>query len=121
MFCLACEEPIKSERNQAGKSVPPEDPLFHCANVQGVILGIGLSMLEQLFSEQVEDATASGNKRKSTLPQNTESDENDAPYYMHTNVGGKKAKNGIGYAGVVREDVCSIPLILLSFVPLINK
>ena len=63
MFCLACEEPIKSERDQTGKSVIPKDPLFHCANIQGIILGIGLSMLEQLFAEQVEDVTASGNNK----------------------------------------------------------
>ena len=98
---------MRPERDHTGKIKLPEDPLFHCSNLQGVILGIGLAMLEQLFAEQVDDAAVPGSKRKSTNTKSTEGDEDDHPYYMGV-IKGKKSKNGIGYAGAYREDVSSL-------------
>ena len=85
MFCLACGEPVKPVRDQMGKLTLAENPLFHCANLQGVILGVGLAMLEQLFAEQVDDAAIPGNKRKSlTDTQTVDADDEDQIIYMLT-------------------------------------
>lgn len=99
-----------------------ENPLFHCSNLQGVILGVGLGMLEQLFSEQIRDV---GVPRSITENKNTKKrkvgpagtinplldidDDEDDVYY---GAKGKKAKGGIGYAGNVREDVSTFPWIM---------
>lgn len=113
MFCYACGEPVRPERDHIGRLTLPDNPLFHCANLQGVILGVGLSMLEQLFAERVDDATIPGSKRKPVSQQRTEGDEDDHPYYMASFKAfkGKKSKNGIGYAGQIQEDVRSIVLL----------
>jgi hypothetical protein len=54
-FCFACGEPVTGEKVQRPAAATDDDPLFHCSNLQGVILGIGLSMLEQMFSEQSQE------------------------------------------------------------------
>ncbi|KAH8105029.1 hypothetical protein DFH11DRAFT_1645277 [Phellopilus nigrolimitatus] len=110
-FCFACGEPVTAERDHTGRLTLDENPLFHCANMQGVILGVGLSMLEQMFAEQVSHASGSegsGNskKRKAQTPttaQTADPDDDDEDYYA-TVTKGKKVKGGIGYAGNLRED-----------------
>lgn len=105
-FCHACGEridPTKSEK-------PGYDPLLHCPDLQGVILGMGLAMLEHLYNQEaVVDDSKSTKKRKSTplstagTPSaGTEDDEDD---YQPNPRGGKKAKGGTGYAGNAKEDV----------------
>ena len=55
-FCFACGEPINGPRS-------PNDPdLFHCSNLQGIILGVGLAMLEQLCHDQVQNPLGPKNK-----------------------------------------------------------
>lgn len=90
----------------------PGDPLFHCADIQGVILGVGLSTLEQMFSEQSQDSNAAqdsktrNSKRRKTgklLPK--DDDDDDDNYYNISGPGGKRAKGGVGYAGDQKEDV----------------
>lgn len=102
-FCFACGESM-SEAEQSDA-----DCLFHCSNLQGVILGVGLAMLEQSFMDEASSSSsgtpikpAAGQRRKasgSPLPHGTVALED--PYAGN----GKKAKLGIGYAGDVREDV----------------
>jgi hypothetical protein len=86
--------------------------LFHCADIQGVILGVGLSTLEQMFSEQSQDSNAAqdsktrNSKRRKTgklLPK--DDDDDDDNYYNISGPSGKRAKGGVGYAGDQKEDV----------------
>jgi len=57
-FCLACGEFVHPETRPSAASKTNSDaparnhPLFHCSNLQGVILGIGLFMVDRLFDEQ---------------------------------------------------------------------
>lgn len=108
--CLACGEPVSVDHEKHVST--REDPLFHCSNLQGVILGVGLTMLEQLFNEQnhdqfdITDSSIRNNKRRKTDGTVLDVDDEDALYYL--NVPGKKAKGGTGYAGDVTEDVSLI-------------
>ncbi|KDQ64475.1 hypothetical protein JAAARDRAFT_28107 [Jaapia argillacea MUCL 33604] len=112
-FCLACGESINAETSKR-PSVLDDDPLFHCSNLQGVILGIGLSMIEELYSEQTrhtpveQDYSVRNAKRRKVDSQPTvgaipDGDDDDDVYYASA-VKGKKNKSGIGYAGDMRED-----------------
>lgn len=105
-FCQACGErvdPAKAEK-------PGYDPLLHCPDLQGVILGMGLAMLEHLYNQEaVVDESKSTKKRKSTPLSATPSagTEDDDDDYQPNPRGGKKAKGGTGYAGNAKEDVRS--------------
>ncbi|KII94754.1 hypothetical protein PLICRDRAFT_47766 [Plicaturopsis crispa FD-325 SS-3] len=111
-FCFACGEPISEDKVRRPTAASDDDPLFHCSNLQGVILGIGLSMVESLFAERAQDmsddsseAPRTSKKRKmASVPKPPISTiEDDDDYYPTTT--GKKAKSGgIGYAGDQRED-----------------
>jgi hypothetical protein len=81
--------------------------------LQGVILGIGLSMLEQLFSEQTQEQTqdyleSKDHRARSFKRRKTEAtpdiDDDDTVYYA--SVQGGKKRGGTGYAGDQKEDVC---------------
>ncbi|KAJ7129714.1 hypothetical protein C8R44DRAFT_777474 [Mycena epipterygia] len=111
-FCFACGEPI-TEKVQRPGAAAPGDPLFHCADIQGVILGVGLSMLEQMFSEQSQDSSAAqdhkarNNKRRKTgklQSKDADDDDDDEGYFQGTSPSGKRAKGGVGYAGDQKED-----------------
>lgn len=111
-FCFACGEPISADKPKRPSAASRDDPLFHCSNLQGVILGIGLFMLEQLFVEQIHDSpdgSAENEKTRTTKRRKTDSsapkepDDDDDVYY--TGVKGAKLKGGIGYAGDIKEDV----------------
>ncbi|KAJ8086580.1 hypothetical protein AAF712_002010 [Marasmius tenuissimus] len=103
-FCLACGESISSEKPSREKS---QDPLFHCSNLQGVVLGVGLYMIEQMFTEQHgelsdnKDSRARTPKRRKTEAAMDPDDEDDVYYGA---VKGKKQKGGTGYAGNQKED-----------------
>lgn len=112
-FCFACGEPINTANNRDPSS-SDDDKLFHCSNLQGVILGIGLAMLEHTFSEQRQQTSEESsqksktNKRRKTDLHSSSStpkgdDDEDDSYYMSLPVG-KKSKGGVGYAGDVKED-----------------
>jgi hypothetical protein len=113
MSCFACGEIISDDKSRRPTNGAYDD-LFHCSNLQGVILGIGLSMLEQMFFEQCQEAPdgqdpkAKNNKRRRTNPKPVDDDENDTVYYFSNP--GKKAKGGIGYAGDQREDVSTVSM-----------
>ncbi|PPQ63873.1 hypothetical protein CVT24_009499 [Panaeolus cyanescens] len=103
-LCLACGEPITP--SQEKHATTRDDPLFHCSNLQGTILGVGLTMLEQMYSNHIQenlDLSDSGvrtTKRRKTdmIP---DLDDEDV---MFRNSTGKKQKGGIGYAGDMAED-----------------
>ncbi|KAF8897511.1 hypothetical protein BD779DRAFT_1491261 [Infundibulicybe gibba] len=108
-FCLACGESISADKAKRPSAASGEDPLFHCSNLQGVILGIGLFMLESMFSDQIHGADdhnepkARNNKRRKTEPA-TPHDLEDEDGVYYASVQGKKLKGGIGYAGDHKED-----------------
>lgn len=117
-FCLACGEPFNHKRVR--RSVPSEEDidLLHCSNIQGVTLGIGLAMLEQLYHDQLNEVSSSSDEASRTskkrkvenatspvsLPQNLDYDDEDDTYPLPVGVV-KKSKGGIGYAGDMKEDV----------------
>ncbi|THH13280.1 hypothetical protein EW146_g6917 [Bondarzewia mesenterica] len=112
-FCFACGEPISLMKERAGEA--DDDDLFHCSNLQGVILGIGLAMLEQLYQDHTQnvsgnyDGQGRNNKRRKveasvtgmSVPDDGDEDDDN---YPTPSAPGKKTKIGIGYAGDVRED-----------------
>lgn len=107
-FCFACGEPITEAQSKDG------DVLFHCPNLQGVLLGVGLFTLENKYAEQyspsgLDDVSQSKNrntKRRKTGTGNSSpgSEVEDYDYGIPGQVG-KKAKGGTGYAGSQKEDV----------------
>ncbi|PFH46326.1 hypothetical protein AMATHDRAFT_70134 [Amanita thiersii Skay4041] len=104
VFCFACGEPVATDK---AKGSMEDNSLFHCSNIQGVILGVGLSMLEQYFAETV---TPINNVEEQTRKRRkTEGHEADLPVVAimlgtGAKVYSKKAKGGIGYAGEQVED-----------------
>lgn len=109
-FCLACGEPISQEKERMMSASTSNDPLFHCSNLQGVILGVGLAMLEQMFIEKNQDATDSkeqmtrNNKRRKTNGSVSHDTDEDNIHHAYGSAQGKKAKGGTGYAGDQKED-----------------
>ncbi|KAF9247104.1 hypothetical protein BU15DRAFT_38518 [Melanogaster broomeanus] len=116
-FCFACGETINSGNSNSWISASVDVSLFHCSNLQGVILGIGLAMLEMKFAEHRQQSAdelsqgapkaKSSKKRKMdahphSSTTNGDDDEDDS-YYMALPIG-KKARGGTGYAGDGRED-----------------
>jgi hypothetical protein len=108
-FCLACGEGVSADV-QGDKRVGGKNALFHCSNLQGVILGMGLYMIEQTFKEKnqvspdtrtKDDTSRTSKKRKTIL---NAGDDSDDSYYGSV-PGSKRSKGGIGYAGDAREDV----------------
>ncbi len=88
------------------------EALFHCADIQGVITGVGLTMLEQLFEKPNQDlsevennaghTTRNSKRRKIDINSSHDVDDEDIVYYANV---GKKQKVGIGYDGDAMEDV----------------
>ncbi|KAH7344763.1 hypothetical protein B0J17DRAFT_702352 [Rhizoctonia solani] len=108
VYCLACGEgvsTIPAQQRSFPGAAGSADTLFHCANLQGVILGIGLHMIEQLFQEhhRAHDDTVGGSKKRKVSPQAGSYDDDDE-YMSGELVRGKKAKAGTGYAGMGKED-----------------
>jgi len=104
-FCLACGESY-SAPDKSRPGIAAEDEIFHCANLQGVILGMGLSMVQQLFADQAKTASNSPGepekkKRKTEKVAGTYDEDED----VITPSGAQKLKGGIGYAGSRQEDV----------------
>lgn len=100
-----------------------DEAMFHCPNLQGVLLGVGLFMLERLHAEQYapstpavdssEEKSRKAKRRKTESP--TPAPEYEPPFADYSspsqvsfkNTKGKKSTvGGIGYAGDLKEDVC---------------
>ena len=97
---MACGERITANRGDTDSS----DLLFHCPDLQGVIIGVGLIMLELKFLEKFKDDSETVQKserHESTPSVNTSTDDQKI-----VSIGkGKRAKNGTGYEGSRHEDV----------------
>ncbi|KAI0832813.1 ubiquitin conjugating enzyme family protein [Trametes gibbosa] len=116
-FCLACGESSTAIHNKVSAPLDVDGSLFHCANLQGVILGIGLAMLEKAYLDDAHDVAgvksgdrSSRKKRKMealpiTTPDLNDDDYDDEDVYYPIPVQGKKPKLGTGYAGDAREDM----------------
>lgn len=118
-YCFACGEPFQDKSQRPGAGAPQD--LFHCSNLQGCLLGVGLSQLETMFVEQQQESGSkgkdgkTGKKRKVTAGTAAlSSDDFDEDYPIP---GGKRAKGGIGYAGNVQEDVRSALSFLRAIQP----
>ncbi|OXC68093.1 hypothetical protein AYX13_03304 [Cryptococcus neoformans] len=111
--CLACGERVdrpSALHSQHSKDKAPiisasgisseatQEALLHCPNLQGVILGVGLHMIEKTFS-QGRDHTSCADKGGKTPPSKKRK-TNDNPSFVK----GKGAVKGTGYAGNVQED-----------------
>ncbi|KIJ56783.1 hypothetical protein M422DRAFT_72920 [Sphaerobolus stellatus SS14] len=106
-FCLACGETISKEKIHRPNAATDDDPLFHCSNLQGVILGVGLSMLEDLFMDQSRDApklTEKNSKKRKVQETADDIGDDEDMYYAPTAGKGKKSKGGVGYDGNTKED-----------------
>ena len=108
LFCLACGEPITEAQSKG------EDVLFHCPNLQGVLLGVGLFTLENKYTEQYSPAahddasqpkSRNPKRRKTGTGTSSPASEVDDYDYGISGPVGKKAKGGTGYAGSQKEDV----------------
>ena len=115
-FCLACGEPINgpSPRSQESAKGSNDPDLFHCSNLQGVILGVGLALLEQLYHDQLQNPLGPENKVRTSKRRKTDpvintsmilDPDDDDDSYLTPPAQGKKPKVGIGYAGDQKEDV----------------
>lgn len=106
-ICLACGEPISNDQEKHAAS--RDDPLFHCSDLQGVILGVGLTMLDDAFRRQDQEVldTSEGSvrttkRRKTDQARDTEDDGSPSPFEAPRD---KRNQGGTGYAGNVAEDV----------------
>jgi hypothetical protein len=91
--------------------------LFHCANLQGVIIGMGLAIVQTHYDFQTGPSNSTPSlpaspdepeKKKRKLGSVLKGIVPSMPSALHEEdeYGGKKAKGGIGYAGTTKEDVC---------------
>ncbi|KAH8999197.1 hypothetical protein EDB92DRAFT_1832949 [Lactarius akahatsu] len=112
-FCLACGEPINGSRTSETAKGSNDYDIFHCSNLQGVILGVGLAVLEQLYHDQLQNPLGPENKVRTSKRRKTDSTINtsmildpddDDDSYLTPPAQGKKPKVGTGYAGDQKED-----------------
>ncbi|KAH7105452.1 hypothetical protein BKA62DRAFT_689728 [Auriculariales sp. MPI-PUGE-AT-0066] len=106
-FCLGCGDAIARDKIHRPGASSDDNPLFHCSNLQGVILGVGLSMLEHTYAESNSASSPPGDSDKPRVakrrklegtPEEEEDEYGSGPK-------GKKAKGGVGYAGAIKEDM----------------
>lgn len=76
-----------------------QEALLHCPNLQGVILGVGLHMIERTFSQSGYPTSSIENSGKTPPPKKRKT--NGSPPLAT----GKGAVKGTGYAGNMQEDV----------------
>ncbi|OCH94539.1 ubiquitin conjugating enzyme family protein [Obba rivulosa] len=118
-FCFACGEPANIDQNRDTSNPEQDLALFHCPNLQGVILGVGLAMLEKVFiDETTRDVPLDKAKKPRTSSKRRKvelsvllgggskhyDDDDDSDGHHSLIASKKKAKLGVGYAGDVRED-----------------
>jgi hypothetical protein len=114
VFCFACGEPINGPRIPEPTKAKDGRHLFHCSNLQGIILGVGLAMLEQLYHDQLQNPLGPENKSRTSKRRKTDpvistamilDPDDDDDTYLSPHSQGKKSRLGVGYAGDQKEDV----------------
>ena len=116
-FCFACGEPVNTQKIPIA-TTSIQDDLFHCSNLQGVILGIGLAMVEHLYQDQITNTSGSSDskgrtskRRKLEALENSsmpaDGDDDDDSYLTPPTQGRRLLayRGGTGYAGDQKEDV----------------
>jgi hypothetical protein len=115
-FCFACGETINGPKSPESTKASNGHDLFHCSNLQGIILGVGLAMLEQLYHDQLQNPLGPENKVRTSKRRKTDpiistsmilDPDDDDDGHLSPPAQGKKSKVGIGYAGDQKEDVSS--------------
>ena len=118
VFCFACGEPINYPKAPDSTKASSDRDLFHCSNLQGIILGVGLAMLEQLYHDQLQNPHGTENKARTSKRRKTDpvinapmilDPDDDDDIYLSPPCQGKKSKLGVGYAGDQKEDVSRHP------------
>ncbi|KAI9507568.1 hypothetical protein F5148DRAFT_1204007 [Russula earlei] len=113
VFCFACGEPINGPKVPESTKASNDNDLFHCSNLQGIILGVGLAMLEQLYHDQLQNPLGHENKVRTSKRRKTDpvinapmilDPDDDDDSYLSPPTQGKKSKLGVGYAGDQKED-----------------
>ncbi|KAF8505689.1 hypothetical protein F5888DRAFT_1651094 [Russula emetica] len=113
VFCFACGEPIHGPKFLEPTKAKDDRDLFHCSNLQGLILGVGLAMLEQLYHDQLQNPLCPENKTRTSKRRKTDpvissqmilDPDDDDDNYLTPPTQGKKSKLGVGYAGDQKED-----------------
>jgi len=113
VFCFACGEPINYQKAPESTKASSDRDLFHCSNLQGIILGVGLAMLEQLYHDQLQNLHGTENKVRTSKRRKTDpvmnapmilDPDDDDDNYLSPPCQGKKSKLGVGYAGDQKED-----------------
>ncbi|KAH9966032.1 hypothetical protein BC827DRAFT_1355112 [Russula dissimulans] len=112
-FCFACGEPISGSKVSGSTKASKNNDIFHCSNLQGIILGVGLAMLEQLYHDQLQNPLPHENKIRTSKRRKTDplisapmilDPDDDDDSYLSPPTQGKKSKLGVGYAGDQKED-----------------
>ncbi|CCA72505.1 hypothetical protein PIIN_06442 [Serendipita indica DSM 11827] len=111
-YCLACGESY-SQTEKARPGIGADDPLFHCGNLQGLMIGMGLAIVQMQHDSQ--DASSKDLQTPSS-PDEPEKKKRKLGTSLKSVVPGflsgpseddeaAKKKSGIGYAGNVKEDM----------------
>ncbi|KAG8983238.1 hypothetical protein FRB90_006206, partial [Tulasnella sp. 427] len=123
-LCIACGEMVSDADKNRASHQPRYDPLFHCSDLQGLLLGMGLYMIDSAYASEMlglggGDGTESGRAAKKRRV-DTSPDESATPPSsgnIISNIFGSatgaasaaaaaaKKKSGIGYDGAIKEDM----------------
>ncbi|KIO34017.1 hypothetical protein M407DRAFT_17275 [Tulasnella calospora MUT 4182] len=114
--CLACGEIVSDADKNRASHQPKYDPLFHCADLQGLLLGMGLYMIDNVYASEMlgtggADGTDSGRAAKKRRVDTSADDGHSSGNLLSNMFGGNttvsagKKKSGIGYDGAVKEDM----------------
>lgn len=117
-ICLACSDEVSTNASKK-KSNPTDTPdvLLHCPDLQAVILGVGLSLVEKLYYSDLQTPSGSSpnlrpaKKTKLETPNvndqlSIELDPDEIMISRHHR-GRNPGPKGVGYGGVAsgRDDV----------------
>ncbi|KAH9819746.1 hypothetical protein DFH28DRAFT_886164 [Melampsora americana] len=116
VICLACsdEVAVPSSSKEPALAGHPSDALLHCPDLQAVILGVGLSLVEKMYYGTLQpeslpspEIRPSKKTKLYTPPINpndlSESDSFEMPHYGHAR-GARSGPKGVGYDGAPGGD-----------------
>ncbi|KAG8955660.1 hypothetical protein FRC04_007651 [Tulasnella sp. 424] len=114
--CLACGEIVSDADKNRASHQPKYDPLFHCADLQGLLLGMGLYMIDNVYASEMlgtggTDGNDSGRASKKRRVDTSGEDSHSSGNLLTNMFGGSatvaagKKKSGTGYDGAVKEDM----------------